>query len=352
MSTKAHNERIQEMKNIEVKEYTEAYHIIWDEFLRNTSRNGGIFQERDFLSYHPEGKFNDASLLFFEKGVLMAVFPAATVAENGKEKVVSHPGSSCGGLIFHYSATLQQVLDILELLIGFYQQKNIDSLEIRLAEPIFNTIPDEELRYLLWHRGFILKSQEISTCVKLTEAKIWEKLCRKRNLSYIKQQEKDGVKVMETDDVDKVFPVIEMNLKERYNRVPTHSREELMRLKEIYPDRIHYWIAEKEGQVLGILVLFDVNATGVHSFYIAKNEQFGNVKAMPLLFHKAFEHYYKQGFAWFNFGISSRGQQIKWGILEFKENVGGRATARQIWRLDNIADYKNYEIPQPAPNAN
>lgn len=340
------------MSKMEVKPYTEDHHKQWDEFVRSTSRNGGIFQERDFLSYHPEGKFKDASLLFFENGSLMAVFPAAIIPENGKEKVVSHPGSSCGGVIFHFSATLQQVLDVLESLIAFYQQNKIDSIEIRLSEPIFNAIPDEELRYLLWHRGFTIKSQEISTCVKLTEDKIWEKLCRKRNLSYIKQQEKDGVKIMETNDVDKVYPIIEMNLKVRYNRVPTHSREELMRLKEIYPERIHYWIAAKEDQVLGILVLFDVNTTGVHSFYIAKNEQYENVKAMPLLFHRAFEHYYKKGYAWFNFGISSRGEQIKWGILEFKENVGGRATARQIWYLGNIAEYKKYENPQAATNVN
>lgn len=334
------------VSNIEVREYTKDHHKGWDEFIKTASRNGGIFQERDFLSYHAEGKFTDASLLFFERGILVAVFPAAIVSDEGKVKVVSHPGSSCGGLVFHYSATLQQVLEILELLIEYYQEKKIDTIEMRLAEPIFNTIPDEELRYLLWHRGFVLKSQEISTCVKLSDEKMWEKLCRKRNLSYIRQQEKEGVKVSETDDVDKVYPVIEMNLKVRYNRIPTHSREELMRLKAIYPNRIHYWVAEKEDKVLGILVLFDVNSKGVHSFYIAKNEQFENVKAMPLLFHRAFEHYDKLGYNWFNFGISSRGQQIKWGILEFKENVGGRATARQIWQLESLSLYKKYEYPR------
>ena len=338
------------LSKIEVKEYAEGHHEAWDQFIRTRSRNGGIFQERDFLSYHAEGKFNDASLLFFEKEALMAVFPAAYISEDNKIKVVSHPGSSCGGLIFHNTATLQQVLEVLESLIEFYKGKKIHSLELRLAEPIFHYIPDEEIRYLLWYRGFILKSQEISTCVKLTETRMWEKLCRKRNLSYIKQQEKDGVKVLETDDVDMVYPVIETNLKERYNRIPTHSREELMLLKKIYPDRIHYWIAKNEDKVLGALVLFDVNKTGVHSFYIAKNEQYQNVKAMPLLFHKAFEHYYKQGYDWFNFGISSRGKQIKWGILEFKENVGGRATARQIWYLDNLSDYKKYEYQRPVSN--
>ena len=82
-------------RNIEVKEYTEDLHTFWDQFIRTSSRNGGIFQERDFLSYHPKEKFNDASLLFFEEGDLIGVFPAAIIIDDGKKKVISHPGSSC-----------------------------------------------------------------------------------------------------------------------------------------------------------------------------------------------------------------------------------------------------------------
>lgn len=338
------------MEGIEIRKYTEEYHEQWDLFVRTASRNGGLFQERRFLSYHPAGRFNDASLIFLEKGQFLAVFPAAIISEDGNRKVVSHPGSSCGGLVYLHTATLHQVMKILEALIEYYRNKNLFSIEMRLSEPIFNAIPDEELRYLLWHRGFTLKSQEISTCVKLNESRSWEKLCRKRNLSYIRQQEREGVVISETSDINRVYPLIEQNLMTRYNRVPTHSREELMRLKEIYPDRIHYWIAEKEGNVLGLTVLFDVNETGVHCFYIARNEQFETMKAMPLLFHKVFEHYLQKGFTWFNFGISSRGQQIKWGILEFKENIGGRATARQIWHMENLVNYSKYEFSPSAGN--
>jgi hypothetical protein len=330
---------------MEIREYTNDYHQQWDQFIRNESRNGGIFQERDFLSYHPAGKFRDVSLLFFDESELIGVFPAAVISKDGKDKVVSHPGSSCGGLIYRHSATVRRVLEMLEKIIEHYGGKNFFSIEMRLAEPIFHPIPDGELTYLLWHRGFSLKTQEISTCIKINEYKSWELLCRKRNLSYIRQQEKDGVFVKETDDITKVYPVIEMNLKIRYNRIPTHSQQELILLKKTYPERIHYWVAEKDNKVLGILVLFDVTKTGVHSFYIAKNEEYENVKAMPLLFHKVFEHYHQRGYSWFNFGISSREQQIKWGILEFKETIGGRATARHIWCLDNLASYKKYEQP-------
>jgi hypothetical protein len=31
-------------------------------------------------------------------------------------------------------------------------------------------------------------------------------------------------------------------------------------------------------------------------------------------------------------------------MLEFKERMGGRATTRQVWQLENLAGYKKFEI--------
>lgn len=328
---------------MEVKEYSEEFHRQWDDFIRTSSRNGGIFQERDFLSYHAEEKFKDASILFFEEGELIAVFPAAEIKEDQITRIISHPGSSYGGLIYKNDSTLRDILDILEQMILYYIERNICSLEMRLSEPIFHKLPDGELIYLLWHRGFALKTQEISSCLDLTENKGWEKLSRKRNLTYIRKLEREGVIAEETEDIEDVYHIIEKNLTTRYNRIPTHSLAELKKIKELYPGRVHFWRVIKEGISLGAIVLFDVSDTGVHDFYIARNEDVQDIKALQLLFHKVFEHYHEKNFRWFNFGISSRNEQIKWGILEFKEAVGGRATVRQSWILENLAAYKKYE---------
>lgn len=330
---------------IEVKEYTNDHHKAWDEFVRTSSRNGGIFQERDFLSYHTTGKFKDASLLFFEKGSVIAVFPAAIVSGDGKEKIISHPGSSYGGLVYHYECNLTNVLEMIELIIEHYKKTGIYSIEMRLAEPIFNSFPDGELIYLLWHRGFRLLVQEISSCVKLADYKSWETLGRKRYRYYIRTLEKEGVKANNLANIEKVYAVIEKNLVERYHKKPTHSLEELKELKRIYPERIHFWAAEKDDVILGVIVVFTVNKTGVHDFYIARDEDTPDVYALSFLHYKAFEYYSSKGFTWFNFGISSRKEDIKWGILRFKERVGGRATTRQAWILEDIGSYKKYDAP-------
>jgi hypothetical protein len=331
------------MKNIQVKEYSEDNHRQWDQFVRNESRNGGIFQERGFLSYHPNDKFRDASLLFFEEGELIGVFPAAIISDQGTEKIVSHPGSSCGGLVYHHAATVRRVLEILELLIEYYRNKNIFSIEMRLAEPIFHSIPEGELTYLLWHRGFTMKTQEVSTCVRLDAETSWEKLGRKKNLTDIRKLEREGYAVTTTDKTDKIYPLIESNLAVKYNRKPTHTPEELKKLKQTYPERIHFYTVETNNTIAAVTVLFDVTPKAVHTFYIAQAQESAGVNVLPLMFYRIFEQYRQRKFDWYNFGISSRGQQIKWGMLEFKERVGGRATARQVWLLENLAGYKKFE---------
>jgi hypothetical protein len=56
----------------------------WDNFVE-TSDNGTIFHKRRFLSYHPEGKFKDASLIFRKQNKLFSIFPAVEIERDGKK---------------------------------------------------------------------------------------------------------------------------------------------------------------------------------------------------------------------------------------------------------------------------
>ena len=318
----------------------------WDDFVKNHSRNGGLFTEQKFLSYHPEGRFADCSLMCYKDGKLNGVFPAASkVGEHGEKCIISHPGSSCGALVYAETAKTRDVLAMLEAVISYYKSEEAASLELRLAEPIFDMPSAEELTYLLWHRGFELKSKELASCVRLDEKKKWRSYGRKKNKTDINNLLRKGFTVAQTQEVSDIYPLIERNLEKRYNKKPTHSFEELKYLKEMYPERIHFWAVSYEGKVVGTVVAFAVNDKAVHDFYIAQDYEFANYNLMPMLFYHIFESYLEQGYEWYNFGISSRGDLIKWGILEFKERMGGRATARESYILKDIQSYENYEFP-------
>lgn len=70
---------------LEIIEYLPKYENKWDYFVENESMNGTFLQTRRFLLYHPEERFEDCSLLFEEKGNLVAVCPACVVKEEGKK---------------------------------------------------------------------------------------------------------------------------------------------------------------------------------------------------------------------------------------------------------------------------
>ena len=45
-----------------VRPYTPADEAEWDRFVMHESGNGTFLQTRNFLNYHPAGRFTDASL--------------------------------------------------------------------------------------------------------------------------------------------------------------------------------------------------------------------------------------------------------------------------------------------------
>ena len=328
---------------IEIIKYNEELAGAWDDFVTKDSRNGGIFQERRFLSYHPEGTFLDASVIYYLNKKIVGVLPVALVVdENDKTTAVSHPGSSAGGLIFHKKMMLKDILSMIELTIEHYRKMGCNGLELRLAEPIFSSPTDAELPYILWHRGFELRSREISSCVDL-EGESWRKLARKRKLQYMRSARSKGYKVERTNDPDGIYSLIEGNLEERYDKRPTHTLEELRELKKRYPEKIDFWLVKKDGDILAGAVIFTANKNCAHDFYTHHNYDKSHMHALPLLYSDMFEYYKLQGLKWFNIGISSRGQWIKWGILEFKEQIGARGICRDTWALDGLENYQRYK---------
>jgi hypothetical protein len=308
----------------------------WDDFVKTKSRNGCIFHERKFLSYHPLDRFKDSSVLVYIDSKLFAVVPTAIK----DDVVISHPGSSAGGIIYALDGSLEKVLLTLDSVVEYYRSEGFKKLEFRLAEPIFSYPSDEELRYALWYRKFILE-KEISSFVVLSKDRLWHFFGRKKNKTDINKLIREGYKVEITDNIEDCYDLILKNLDLKYDKCPTHSLEELSLLKSMYPDKIHFWLVKKGDENYGTFVGFVANDNVVHDFYIAKNNDYRNLNVMPYLFYSAFEYYQEKGIKYFNFGISSRFNWIKWNILQSKEKNGGRASVREVWRNDDLSTYVN-----------
>ena len=63
--------------------YHDGMAAVWDQFLQE-SVNGTFLQSRNFLSYHPQGRFDDWSLLIYDKkNNLAGVCPGTKCTRGG-----------------------------------------------------------------------------------------------------------------------------------------------------------------------------------------------------------------------------------------------------------------------------
>ena len=320
----------------------------WDRFIACESRNGGLFHERRFLSYHAPDRFHDVSLMFRdEAGQLAGVLPCAAVKlDGGGRGVESHPGSSAGSFVFAKTARLSDVLAMADATSAHFRDAGFSRIGLRLPEPIFAGSTTGELDFALWHQGYRLRTRELSTAIRLGDEAGRIALARKKMGVEERAAQKRGVTIVESTDTGAVWEQIARNLKERYGKSPAHSAAELARLKELYPSRIRFWCATREGATLAVIVVFEVTPRAAHTFYIAHDRAIAaDVNPMPLLVSTICADLAARGHSWLNFGISTRGDYIKWGILEFKEFMGGRGVCREEWELSGLAEFKQYEWP-------
>jgi len=123
-------------KTIKLIKYSKEYEKIWDDFVKS-SKNGTIFHTRRFLSYHPEDRFEDNSILIYKKNKLIGVFPAV----EWENKIISHRGSTYGGLVVGVKNNLKDSLTMWEEIVNYYQK----TIEFRKSEYIFEKYPSREV---------------------------------------------------------------------------------------------------------------------------------------------------------------------------------------------------------------
>ena len=140
---------------ISIEEYKEEFAEEWDRFVLKTSANGTFLQSRRFLSYHPEGRFQDSSLMIRKGQEIIAVVPACVREEDGKVIFSSHPGSTFGGIIVSpkYLA-ISKMISIIELLDGWLIENGFQLSVLKQTSECFCRDESSSIEYALQHEGY------------------------------------------------------------------------------------------------------------------------------------------------------------------------------------------------------
>ena len=305
----------------------------WDNFV-SSANNGTLFHTRRFLNYHHEGRFNDHSLEFYKKGKLVGVFPAALIESGDQRQLVSHPGASVGSFVVPEDLAFADALEMVEQLVDYSKRENLDGIKLTQPPTIYSKRLSHYIDFALQKNGFLYSKREISSILFL-EKSIDENLSKFKSThrTAARKAEKSGVVVKETDDFASFYEILKKNLSIRHDVKPTHSLDELLHLKELFPDKINLFGAYIEEKMVAGVINFIATENVVLAFYISHNEDFQEVRPINLLFYKIFEWAIQKKYNVFDFGIFTVNEEPNMGLARFKENFGASGQFRDTMEI-------------------
>lgn len=305
----------------------------WNEFVEK-SDNGTIFHRRDFLAYHPPEKFKDNSLVFLKGEKIFSVFPAADVELNGERILYSHRGASYGSFVYESSLNIKDAFNLVEQLIDYAKKKKFDKIILTLPPIIYCTKFSNYIDFALYRNGFQYLKREISSVVSLDfdDDKLLDTY-RPEARTALKKSLKMGVEIAETERFEEYYEILKKNLKMRHNVNPTHTLDELIKLKNTFPTRIRLFGAFVKSKLIAGVCNFSANSKVVLAFYISHNEDYQEYRPVNLLFYEIMRRYKSEGFKFLDFGIFTVNMEPNWGLGRFKENFGARGIFRDTFQL-------------------
>jgi len=323
--------------SVRVRRYREEDVAAWDDFVERSS-NGNMFHTRRFLRYHPEERFRDHSLLFLEGDRMVAILSAADREEGGRRALVSHPGASYGGGLVLPQRGGTEVDALLSTLEGYARAQRYSGLHFLRMPPTTICGPDApDQRSCLIKRGWSLERSELDSSI-LLESLREEDVCARldgkcRNM--VRQAERADLSVRESDDIASYWVILTATLRERHGAVPTHTLEEIQRLRSLCPGEVRLFSAFRGEAMVGGVVVITLHAQALYTLYMAQDYAHHREHPLHLTIVELMRLCVREGRHVLQLGVSTEdgGKRLNEGLFAFKESFGAVPTHRESWFL-------------------
>ena len=316
-----------------VKRFSENNNILWDSFVKNAN-NGTIFHLRRFLSYHPSDRFVDHSIEFYKKKKLFSVFPAAEININGKNLLVSHPGSTVGSFVVKESVSISDSLKLILMLIDYAEKNKFEGIRLTVPPVFYQNRVSNYIDYALLRNGFkYLKREITSTLFIENDMKSNLNKFKPSHARAVRKAKEIDIQIKITQDIRSFYDILKENLKIRHGVSPTHTIQELYDLIELFPKSINLFGAFYKGEMIAGVLNFIIKDDVVLAFYISHREDFQELRPLNLLFYSIFEWCVQEKIKVYDFGIFTMDGEPNMGLGRFKENFGASGIFRDTLQI-------------------
>lgn len=301
----------------------------WDDFV-SSAKNGLFFFNRDFMDYHAD-RFKDHSLIIYkneDSHEILAVFPAN---ENDRQ-IISHGGLTFGSLLISPNTKGKDVITIFDEIKNYYKQLGFAKIIYKAVPYIFHKYPCQEDLYALFLSDSKLIRRDISSVIEISDKIEFSQ--SKKNL--VNRFLKAGQQIEEETNFAEFWDLLTGVLK-KFKTKPVHTLEEITRLKTNFNDNIRLFTLRQDQELLAGLVIFDFGNV-VHTQYMANSDKGRKLGALDFINYQLINNVF-QNKNYYSFGISTEnsGRYLNEGLLQQKENMGGRSIVLDFYEIDLLA---------------
>lgn len=317
---------------MQIIEYNIKYKEQWDNFVLN-SNNGTMFHLQKFFDYHPEGKFKFNHLIFIEKDEIKAVLPGRLL-----DGVYESPIGASYGSIVTNDIRFEETLKIVDLLIDYGKANGFKEFILTSAPMIYEKFQNQNLDFALLWRGFRYDLHYISSAIKLdTDRDILDRFQPTIRRNVRKSIKDFGLRVELNEKYEEFYPILIDN-KARHNVKPTHSLEDLYRLKELLPENLKLFMVYKDDKPIGGSLLFIANKSVSLCFYNMLYYEYQHLKPIQRVMYEVVKWSTENGYQYVDIGVSQdtkaeNPMTPSMSLIDFKEKFDAKTIMRNTLRL-------------------
>jgi len=317
---------------MEIIEYTEKWKEEWDSFVLK-SNNGTMFHLQQFLAYHPPGKFSFHHLMFMEKNKIIAVLPGSLT-----EGLFESPVGASYGSIVTKDIKFKTAMEIVSTLLEYVKKNGIKEFLLTPPPFIYENDPNQNLDFAILWQGFKYDLHYISSAIKLDKDRDIISRFQSTVRRNIRKTFRDpDIRVEINERYDEFYPILLKN-KARHSVKPTHSYEDLLRLKELLPDYLKLFMVYYKNAPIGGSLMFFANTNVAICFYNMMLYEYAYCKPIQRVMYEVVKYCTENGFRYVDIGVSQdtsaeNPMTPSMSLIDFKEKFDAKTVMRNTFRI-------------------
>jgi len=314
------------MTKFTVKKYDQNDYKIWNEFIAQ-AKNATFLFHRDFMEYHKD-RFEDFSLLVYQDEKLISILPANKVGNS----VYSHQGLTYGGLVYASKLKGEKVEAVLDAVLLFLKENAFDTFYYKPIPNFYFPEGNNQVDFFLFKRGAVIERKEMNLAVNL-ELPLQ---ISKSKLKHFRRIEDLDLDIIEEEDFNPFWnEILAPRLLEKFNAKPVHTKEEILLLKQKFPESIRQYSVYRNDEITAGITIFETENV-VKSQYGATSKKGEEVRALDFLFINLIEKYKRKGKLFFDMGIVNEENESGYhsGLLKQKEELGCTVYNQDFYKID------------------